>query len=105
MTAQMRRAHLLGRRGQHGEMSGWTPAREHTWPLRGRRWGAAVVAMLLVAMLPATADRAAATAPNTWSVTGAMAVARAGQTATLLPDGTVLVAGGGTASAELYDPS
>ncbi len=33
-----------------------------------------------------------------------MAVARTGQTATLLPDGKVLVAGGGTASAELYDP-
>jgi len=34
-----------------------------------------------------------------------MAVARSGQTATLLPDGQVLIAGGGTSSAELYDPS
>ena len=36
---------------------------------------------------------------------GEMSVARAGQTATLLPDGDVLVAGGGTRTAELYNPS
>jgi N-acetylneuraminic acid mutarotase len=47
-----------------------------------------------------------------WSVTGSMVTPRAGHTATLLPDGKVLVAGGdglvegvSTASAELYDPS
>jgi WD40 repeat protein len=34
-----------------------------------------------------------------------MAVARTGGTATLLPDGDVLVAGGGTNKADLYDPS
>jgi N-acetylneuraminic acid mutarotase len=34
-----------------------------------------------------------------------MESARTGQTATLLNDGQVLVAGGGTATAELYDPS
>jgi N-acetylneuraminic acid mutarotase len=34
-----------------------------------------------------------------------MAVARSGQTATLLRDDEVLIAGGGTSSAELYDPS
>jgi N-acetylneuraminic acid mutarotase len=46
-----------------------------------------------------------------WSVTGSMAVGRAGFSATLLQDGRVLVAGGDelvvgvdTASAELYDP-
>jgi hypothetical protein len=49
--------------------------------------------------------------PNTgsWTVTGSMVTPRQGHTATLLPDGKVLVAGGNdwenaTASAELYDP-
>jgi Bacterial Ig-like domain (group 2)/Putative Ig domain/Galactose oxidase, central domain/Kelch motif len=48
---------------------------------------------------------------NTWSVVASMASARASHTATLLPNGLVLVAGGETgvggntiASAELYDP-
>ena len=56
-------------------------------------------------------------ATGTWSATGTMAEARGGHTATLLPDGRVLVAGGSPdsvlagggplltlASAELYDP-
>lgn len=48
---------------------------------------------------------------GTWSRTGDMLHARAGQTAILLTDGTVLVAGGGTTptdaldSTELYDPA
>jgi N-acetylneuraminic acid mutarotase len=48
---------------------------------------------------------------GTWSATGSMAVGRASHTATRLPDGTVLVTGGGEAdemaagTAELYDPA
>ncbi|WP_437761250.1 kelch repeat-containing protein [Sorangium sp. So ce281] len=46
-------------------------------------------------------------ASDTWTPTGAMLHARARPTATLLPDGTVLVAGGTpvTAAAERYDPA
>ncbi len=48
---------------------------------------------------------------NTWSPTGSMALARRGETATLLGNGKVLVVGGSNAtenrirSAELYDPA
>ena len=45
---------------------------------------------------------------GTWTATASMAEARYGHTATRLPDGTVLVAGGGSGtltSAELYEPS
>jgi hypothetical protein len=41
---------------------------------------------------------------GTFSLTGSMSVPRAGLTATVLPDGRVLVVGGFGASAELYDP-
>ena len=47
---------------------------------------------------------------NSWKATGTMVTARSGHTATLLPSGKVLVAGGkvggvAVASAELYDPN
>ena len=50
-------------------------------------------------------------ASGTWSATGSLATARVAHTATLLPNGKVLVAGGfndslgSLASAELYDPA
>jgi N-acetylneuraminic acid mutarotase len=45
-------------------------------------------------------------ATETWSVTGSLNVARSTHTATLLPNGNVLAAGGWfTSSAELYDPA
>jgi uncharacterized repeat protein (TIGR02543 family) len=47
-------------------------------------------------------------ATGTWTPTGSMAYGRLYHRQTLLPDGTVLVAGGGynmTAGAELYDPA
>ncbi|MFZ0462970.1 MAG: kelch repeat-containing protein, partial [Candidatus Acidiferrales bacterium] len=42
------------------------------------------------------------TSPPTFTYTGSLNTARAGQSATLLTDGIVLVAGGGSTSAELY---
>jgi len=49
--------------------------------------------------VPASPPRAAS-----WTATGNMIEARSGYTATLVADGKVLVTGGDTASAELYDP-
>lgn len=63
----------------------------------------------------ALGSAASATQTGAWSPTGSMQTARDSHSATLLPDGTVLVAGGfvGTQfpdpdssdTAELYDPS
>lgn len=61
----------------------------------------------------ATAAPSVAPAVGLWSATGSMIAARTGHTATLLPDGKVLVAGGGRddfgagalSSAELYNPA
>ena len=68
----------------------------------------ALVAVGLVANL--VLQPAALTYAGTFTATGSMGAARAGATATLLPDGRVLVAGGTSdseaalGSAELYDP-
>ena len=43
--------------------------------------------------------------PGTFSATGSMTTARSGHTATLLPDGKVLIAGGGSTAMELFDPA
>jgi WD40 repeat protein len=56
-----------------------------------------------LSMLPAVPTLAAGS--STWTLTGSLHVARADSTATLLPNGQVLVVGGGGTSAELYNPS
>ena len=69
---------------------------------------AAVLAALISGTLPA---RRAQADPSTWSDTGWLTDSRGGHSATLLPDGRVLAAGGYDrtsgyrASAEVYDPA
>src|SRR5215472_3409789 len=67
----------------------------------------ALTSSLILPMLSVAASAATTRLgpPNTWAGTGQMNVARANQTATLLPNGQVLIAGGGTAKAELYNPA
>ena len=57
----------------------------------------------MVLMLAVSA-KASTLAPGTWTQTGNLNFGRYGHTATLLPNGKVLVAGGANSS-ELYDPS
>jgi len=72
-----------------------------------RRW----VVLLWVCVLALWQVLPAHAQTYTWSDTGSMAMARFDHTATLLPNGQVLVVGGdgengnGLASAELYDPA
>jgi hypothetical protein len=54
---------------------------------------------------PFTVRVALARPAATFTATGSMTIARSGHTATLLANGSVLIAGGPDASAELYDPS
>jgi N-acetylneuraminic acid mutarotase len=76
----------------------------------------AAIRLLLLAAVSAgglvasTSAPALAQASGTWALTGSMKIAREGQTATLLANGQVLVAGGTAgantlASAELYTPA
>src|SRR5215470_12297426 len=68
-----------------------------------------LLGLALVCVDPCSGDRAAVATAN-WSETDSLVDARFGQTATLLQNGKVLVAGGhdhrssALASAELYDP-
>jgi hypothetical protein len=86
---------------------------KHTvWPKRTARLCSAIaVALLLAAVIPRLVMAADL---GTWSTTGIMSTARIYHTATLLPNGKVLAAGGqngvgsgkiNLSSAELYDPS
>jgi len=64
-----------------------------------------VFALSLFTLLPVFPTLAAAQFA-TWTPTGSMAVARVGHTATLLPDGDVLIVGGSsTTTTELYHPA
>src|SRR5436190_3650209 len=72
------------------------------------------VLLALVGLSKFVAGMSAATAtaqtPGTWTATGSLNTGRFRHTATLLPNGMVLVAGGHAneapfASAELYDPA
>ncbi len=56
-------------------------------------------------LLFAAGAAALAQSPGTFTPTGSMTIARIGYTATLLPSGKVLIAGGNAATAELYDPA
>ena len=65
--------------------------------------------ILMIAVIALALNAIAFAASGTWSSTGSMRSARDGQTATLLPSGKVLIAGGtnngaALASAELYSP-
>src|SRR5437762_5899699 len=78
-------------------ISGWLPLRS---------------AFLLLSTAAALLGAPLATqgGPVNFVITGSLATARNGHTATLLPNGKVLIAGGrngnsGLASAELYDPA
>jgi large repetitive protein len=81
------------------------------WACRNRLVVIATVGALASSLILPVLSVAASAAttrlgpPNTWVGTGQMNVARASQTATPLPNGKVLIAGGGTAKAELYNPA
>src|SRR5260370_6603570 len=63
------------------------------------------VLLLFFIAVASQASAAMAQPAGTFTATANMIAARAGHTATLLPSGKVLIAGGGTSSAALYDPS
>ena len=78
---------------------------------RRSRLAATVLALALALSALALLAGPAAAGVDTWAPTGALTTARHSHTATLLPDGRVLVAGGSVgwggvlSSTELYDPA
>lgn len=76
-----------------------------------RRVGVVGARGLAVGMVAVLLLASSALSAGSWSPTGPLSIARQAATATLLPDGKVLVAGGldsmnhAQASAELYDPA
>ena len=70
----------------------------------------AFAGVVVLGLFAVAASTAVAQSSGTWALTGSLNTARAAHTATLLPNGQVLVAGGENttgflASAELYNPS
>jgi hypothetical protein len=65
--------------------------------------GLIVLVLGALTVLPAVPTLAVGS--GTWTVTGSLHVAREDATATLLANGQVLVVGGGSTGAELYNPS
>jgi galactose oxidase-like protein/Kelch motif protein len=63
------------------------------------------VVVCCAAVILTACGAASAEARDTWSPAGGMTTGRFGPTETLLPNGKVLVTGGGSAAAELYDPA
>ncbi len=66
--------------------------------------GTSITIMLCLVVAVVTMSHVEAS--DTWSPTGSMSTARADHTATLLPDGRVLVSGAdGSAGRGIYDPA
>jgi hypothetical protein len=61
--------------------------------------------LLVTWMVVSSAAPAIAQTSDTWTLTGSMTTKRPYDTATVLQNGQVLVAGGDVASAELYPPA
>ena len=80
------------------------------WSLKLKGRGVKTGVVLALLLLAGHNSKAPAQSAGTFTATGPMSVSRVGHTATLLPNGSVLIAGGSSggaflASAEIYHPS